>query len=131
MSSTWKEYTIQDHLNTIYDQLISKNDRLKKELYKSRVYYNNICNSHIESGFQQEAEWMDATRKHQRKFLEYDTYCFLIDMISNYRNIDGTFLAYQEMLLAVEENMLAFAREEKYEVSAILKEWLTKFSIST
>lgn len=131
MSSTWKEYTIQDHLNTIYDQLIYENDKLKKELYITRVYYNNICNSHITSGFQQETKWMKATQKHQHKFLEYDTYCFLIDLISNYRNIDGTFSAYQDMLLAIEENMLIFAREEQYEVSAILKEWLIKFSIST
>lgn len=126
MLTIWKEYTIQDRLNTLYDQLVIENDKIREELHISRKNYNQICNEHIYSGFRLELEWMEATKKHQFKFLEYDAHCFLIDVISDYRDVEGKFGLYKEMAASLERSMHMFAKEEKYEISAIIKRWLVK-----
>lgn len=130
MQTVWKNAAIQDRLSSVFDELISKNDRIQKELANSRNTYDRVCDDHINSGFQMENDWKRATDLHRSKFLEYDVHCYLIDMISSYRNVEGDFPSYQEMNSNIEHAMLLFAKEEKYEASAIIKHWLTKLNDS-
>ncbi|WP_437921674.1 hypothetical protein [Sphingobacterium sp. LRF_L2] len=122
-----KELEIQDRLSSIYETLIKEKEVVRQDLAKTRHNYKKVCDKHILSGFQSEMEWIEASHLHQQKFLEYDTHCYLIDILSDYRDIEGYFPEYIHMLANIEMVMFKFAKEERYEVSAIIKLWLNKF----
>lgn len=121
-----REVEIQDKLSTIFEELINQKESVRHELVQSRQTYKQVCDKHIMSGFSSELEWIEATQHHQKKFLEYDTHCYLIDIISDYRDIEGFFPEYIDMLANLETIMFKFASDERYEVSAIIKLWLNK-----
>ncbi|KGE13670.1 hypothetical protein [Sphingobacterium deserti] len=121
-----REVEIQDKLSTIFEELMDQKELIRDELVQSRQSYKQICDKHIFSGFSSELEWMDATEHHEQKFREYDVHCYLIDVLSDYRDIEGCFPEYIDMLANVENIMIKFANEEQYEISAIIKLWLNK-----
>ncbi|MFD1769106.1 hypothetical protein [Sphingobacterium suaedae] len=121
-----REVEIQDRLSTIFEDLMTTKESIRRELIQTRHTYKQVCDKHILSGFRTEVEWVEASHNHQQKFLEYDTHCYLIDILSDYRDIEGYFPEYLDMLANVESVMLRFATEERYEVSAIIKHWLGK-----
>lgn len=121
-----KEVEIQDRLSTIFEELKDKKEAIRRELIETRHNYKQVCDRHIHSGFRSEMEWVEASYNHQQKFLEYDTHCYLIDILSDYRDIEGYFPEYLDMLANIESVMIKFANDERYEVSAIIKRWLVK-----
>jgi len=121
-----REVEIQDKLSTIFDELVGQKELIRHQLVQSRQSYKQICDKHIFSGFSSELEWMDASAHHEQKFREYDVHCYLIDVLSDYRDIEGCFPEYIDMLANVENIMIKFANEEQYEISAIIKLWLSK-----
>ncbi|WP_293915051.1 MULTISPECIES: hypothetical protein [unclassified Sphingobacterium] len=127
MSIISKETEIQERLSSVYDALKSTKEQLRNELSVLRERYEDACLHHIESGFQKEQVWIQESDNHHRKYLEYDIHNFLLDIISDYRDLDGYFPEYSLMVNNIEELMFAYVNEEKYEVAAILKQWLTRF----
>ncbi len=121
-----REIEIQEKLSTIFDELIDQKEHIRHQLVRSRQVYKQVCDQHILSGFSSENEWLEATQQHQQKFLEYDAHCYLLDILADYRDIEGYFPEYIDMLANLEAVMLKFAQEERYEVSAIIKQWLNK-----
>lgn len=124
-----KETEIQGKLSSIFDELISKKESIRKELIETRLTYKRVCDKHILSGFTSEYEWLEATNNHQNKFVEYDIHCYLIEILSDYRNIEGDFPEYPDMTNTLESVMFKFANEERYEVSAIIQIWLNKLLV--
>lgn len=125
-----KEVAIQDKLSTIFDEMINQKENIRRELVHTRNRYKSICELHITSGFNTEYDWVVATDKHEEKYLQYDAYCYLIELLTDYRDIEGYFPEYEDMLYNLEQLMFKFARTEQYEVSAIIKCWLSKFLTS-
>ncbi|MFD2969745.1 hypothetical protein [Sphingobacterium bambusae] len=121
-----REIEIQEKLSTIFDELIDQKEHIRHQLAQSRQVYKQVCDQHILSGFASESEWLEATQLHQEKFIEYDAHCYLLDILTDYRDIEGYFPEYIDMLANLEAIMLKFAQEERYEVSAIIKQWLNK-----
>lgn len=125
-----KEIEIQDKISTVFEALINQKERIRRQLRKTRHSYDAICDKHIHSGFKTEAEWLEASNKHYIKYQEYDTYCCLTEIITDYRSVEGIFPEYLDMLQNLENIMLKYAAEERYEVAAILKNWLDKLTES-
>ncbi|GHE23084.1 hypothetical protein [Sphingobacterium griseoflavum] len=121
-----REIEIQEKLSTIFDELVDQKEHIRCQLARSRQLYKQVCDEHIFSGFSTEVAWLEATQQHQQKFLEYDAHCYILDILTDYRNMEGYFPEYIDMLANLENIMLRFAREERYEVSAIIKPWLQK-----
>lgn len=130
MSLISKEAEIQERLATIFDKLIFQKEEIRKELMLTRTNYQQVCDRHILSGFRAEFEWIQASDNHQSKFIEYDIHCYLIDILTDYRSVEGIFPEYLDMLQNLENIMLKYAAEERYEVAAILKNWLDKLTES-
>lgn len=125
-----KEIEIQDKISAVFEALINQKELIRIQLRTTRNSYAAICDKHIHSGFKTEAEWLEISNQHQNKFLEYDTYCCLTDIITDYRSIEGIFPEYQDMLRNLESIMLKYAAEERYEVAAILKNWIDRLKES-
>lgn len=125
-----KEIEIQEKIATVFESIIHQKELIRIQLRNTRDTYDAICDKHINSGFKTESEWLEASNMHQNKFLEYDTYCCLIDILSDYRSIEGIFPEYLDMVNNLKNIMLKYADEERYEVAAILKNWIEKLDDS-
>lgn len=125
-----KETEIQQRLNNVYDALQSTREKLREELLLFRSRYENACLDHIKSGFRKEKSWIKESNNHHQKYLEYDIHIYLIDIISDYRDLHGHFPEHTLMLDNIEQLMFAFAEEEKYEEAAVLNRWLKQFELA-
>lgn len=119
-----KEHQIQEELSRIYESIILQQNRIKEELNNSRSYFDSICDKHIQEGFVLDMDVNHAKRSHQTKFVEYDIYCHIIEVINDYMDINGQFPEYKDMFFTLEDIMLQLAHEEKYELAGILKKWV-------
>ncbi|MEJ5056377.1 hypothetical protein [Sphingobacterium sp. MYb382] len=128
MTMISKETAIQEKLSALFDELLSKKENIRVQLMETRNTYQQICEKHILSGYRLEGEWLEVSDFHQNKFVEYDMHCYLIDILSDYRNIEGFFPEYQDMMDTLDMLMLRFAGEERYELAAIIKAWLVRFN---
>lgn len=125
MTIVSKETEIQDRISTVYDNLITEKESIYEAFLHTREHHLTAHNE-ILAGFFPDGEWEDNQNVDQQNFVEYDIYCYLVDIISDYRDIEGGFPEYLDMIANLEQVMLKFARRENYEVSAIIKRWLQK-----
>lgn len=123
-----KEEEIQDELASVYDLMLDKKEIIKTELVICRKSFDIACNNHIDSGFLTEKDWVAANNSHYLKFIEYEVYCHIIEIINDFKDLHGKFPEYTEMYLTLEHIMLDFAYTEKYELAAIIKHWLDKIN---
>jgi len=121
-----KELQIQEELARIYELLINRQKLIKEELNTSRLNFNSICDRHMQDGFLCDYDVHHANNSHQVKFVEYDIYCHIIEIINDYMDIHGQFPEYREMFDTLEHIMLQLAGEEKYELAGILKVWVDR-----
>lgn len=119
-----KEAEVQEGLAQLYDHLLTTKNKVQKELIKIRVLFENACHEHILNGYQEENSWLTENSNHQMKFIEYDIYCHIIEIIQDFQDLYGQFPEYKDMYLTLQQIMLQFAKEEKYELAAILKLWV-------
>lgn len=131
MSIISKEEEIQEELASVYELLLSKKDLIQAELTYYREDFNKACNRHIDSGFQSDIDWIEANNNHHFKFIEYDTYCQMIEIMNDFKDLYGKFPEHKEMFDTLQETMLEFARNEKYELAAITKIWVDKINSAT
>ncbi len=120
---------IQEELSKMYDLLLSERSKIQKELAFSRIIYKNICEKHITNSFNYEKEWLKADKCHYNKFIEYDMYCHLIEIINDFKDHYGYFPEYHEMYWTLHQVMLQFANEEKYEIAGIVKIWVDRIHV--
>lgn len=128
MSIISKEAEIQEELATIFELIIHEKESIKVELTCYRNEFDMACNNFINDGFANEDDWISARKQHQLKFTEYETYCHIIEIVSDFRDIQGKFPDYKEMHFTLQQIMIEFARLEKYELAAITKRWVDKIN---
>lgn len=121
-----KETELQEELTAIFEDLLTKKESVKKELVRTRKDFNAACDLHIKSGFKSDNEWISANICHQLKFVEYEMYCHMIDILNDFKDIYGQFPEYLEMHQTLNQIMIQLANEEKYELAAITKLWVDK-----
>lgn len=121
-----KETELQEGLMAIFDTLLLKKGYVKSELVHMREEFNIACDEHIQNGFKSDQGWMKANICHQHKFMEYEMYCHLIDIVNDFKDIYGQFPDYLEMYQTLNQLMIQLAEEEKYELAAIIKLWVDK-----
>ncbi|TDQ77009.1 hypothetical protein [Sphingobacterium yanglingense] len=121
-----RETELQEGLTAIFDHLLLKKEGVKKELVRTRKDFNKACDHHIKNGFQSEQEWVNANICHQNKFIEYEMYCHIIDILNDFKDIYGQFPEYIEMHRTLNQIMIKLAQDEKYELAAIAKLWVDK-----
>ncbi len=119
-----RQKQVQIHLSTMYDSLLNSVEKMKKDLECHRYQYEEACNLHIDSGFKHEKLWLSADEKYQQKFVEFETHCFLLDLLSEYRNEEGNFIHLEEISLTLESLIHQYEDQEAYEICAIIKKWL-------
>ncbi|MBE8723204.1 hypothetical protein [Sphingobacterium pedocola] len=122
------EAEIQERLSAVYEELINAKDLIRHELIESRLNYDKACDKHIQTGFRCEYEWIDAEISHQENFIKYDIYCHLLEIVNDFRDLYGQFPEYHQMYVTLNLIMLQLAREEKYELAAILKNWVDRIN---
>ncbi len=121
-----KEAELQERLSAIFENLLIKKDSVKEELAHTRKDFNTACDLHIKSGFQSEQDWINANICHQHKFVEYEIYCHMIEILNDFKDIYGQFPEYLQMHQTLSQIMIQLAQEEKYELAAIAKLWVDK-----
>ena len=121
-----KETELQEGLMAIFDTLLLEKGYVKSELVHMREKFNIACDEHIQNGFKSDQGWINANICHQNKFMEYEMYCHLIDIINDFKDIYGQFPDYLEMYQTLNQLMIQLAEEEKYELAAIIKLWADK-----
>lgn len=121
-----RNWEIQEELSEVYNSLILEKNKIQKELVISRFVYKSICEKHISDGFNQEQEWLKADRSHYVKYLEYDMYCHIVEIINDFQDLYGHFPEYDEMYTTLHQIMIRFAEEEEYELASIMKHWVDK-----
>ncbi len=121
-----KEVEIQHRISTVYDNLITEKESIYEAFLRTEEYHQMVPDDHVLAVFFSEGHWEDVQNGHQQKFVEYDIYCYLVDIVSDYRDIEGYFPEYLDMIANLEQVMLKFAQQENYEVSAIIKRWLQR-----
>lgn len=114
---------VQMHLSSMYDKLEFNVKKLKKELNTYRSNYEEACDKHINSGFRFENLWLKADHTYQLKFKEFETHCFLLEILSDYRDEQGNFIHLHEVFVTLESLIQQFIKQEDYEVCAIIKKW--------
>ena len=114
---------VQLHLNTIYDNLQNSVDKLKIDLSVHRNLYEEACSKHINSGYKLDKLWQIADSNYQNKFREFETHCFLLDILTDHRDEEGNFNHIEEILLSLESLIKQFINQEAYEVCAMIKKW--------
>lgn len=119
-----KEDEVQINLASVYHILLEEKDRIKTELTAFRMDFNNACNSHINNGFCYDDDWLVSKNNHHKKFIEYDIYCQITEIVNDYKDLHGKFPDYEEMYYTLHQIMIQFAGNEKYELAAILKPWV-------
>jgi len=112
----------------MYELLICTRDTIKKEVLVSRKAFERACDIHIRNGFSSNQDFETAHQQHYLKFIEYDIYCHLVEIFSDYKDIYGQFTAYQEMTSTLKEWMFRCAEDENYEHAAVIKLWLDKLT---
>ncbi len=118
-----KHKEVQLHLSTMYDSLHNNVEKMKKELKAHRSDYENACHMHIKSGFQLEKLWLKADRNYQNKFKEFETNCFLLEILTEYRDEEGNFMHLEEFIITLESLLKLFIDQEAYETCAVIKKW--------
>jgi hypothetical protein len=108
--------------------LILEKNKIQKELVISRFVYKSICEKHINEGFNHEQEWLKADRVHYVKYLEYDMYCHIVEIINDFQDLYGHFPEYGEMYSTLHQIMLRFAAVEEYELASIMKRWVDRIN---
>lgn len=126
MATISRKWEIQEELSEMYNSLISEKNKVKRELEISRFIYKKICEKHINDNYTHEQEWLQADRTHHGKYLEYDMYCHIVEIIQDYRDLYGQFPEYTEMYTTLYQIMIRFAEAEKYELAAIMKRWVDR-----
>lgn len=121
-----KEIEIQEGLASVYDSLLDKIDNMKMSLSNSRNTFKNACKRFIENGFNTEDEWIKANELHETKFLEYDIYCHIQEIINDFKDLHGQFPEYYQMYRTLDNIMLQFAHQEEYELAAMIKLWVDR-----
>ncbi|WP_156307637.1 hypothetical protein [Sphingobacterium endophyticum] len=122
-----KQREVQIHLSSLYDNLQSSVEKMKKELKSHRTEYEDACHLHIKSGFQLEKLWLTADRNYQNKFREFETHCFLLEILTDYRDEEGNFNHLDEFKLTLESLLQQFIKQEAYETCAVIKKWNDHF----
>lgn len=124
---------IQEGLSIIYDSILKERNRTQKELVLSRLVYKNLCEKHILNDYDFERQYLKAEKCHFNKFMEYDLYCLIVDILNDFRDLQGYFPEYEQMHITLNDLMLSLANEEKYELAAAIKTWIQKIhhTIST
>jgi len=118
-----KQREVQIHLSSLYDNLQTSVENMKKELKTHRSEYEDACHLHIKSGFQLEKLWLTADRNYQNKFREFETHCFLLEILSDYRDEEGNFIHMDEFILTLESLLKQFVKQEAYETCTVIKRW--------
>ncbi|SRR5690606_2355623 len=119
---------IQEELTKMYDLLLSERNKIQKELVLFRKIYKNSCEKHINDNFNHEKEWLHADQCHYNKFIEYDMYCHLVEIVNDFKDPMGYFPEYHEMYWTLHHVMLRFAEKEKYEIAGIIKIWVDRIN---
>lgn len=128
MSIISKEEEIQENLASVYDILLNHKETIKIELISVREYFDEVCDKHIASGFTSENNWIGAKQQHKSKFIEYEIYCQIFEVINDFKDHHGHFPEYHEMYQTLYHIMIQFANNEKYELAAIIKLWVDKIN---
>lgn len=124
-----KEEEIIEKIASIYDLLLKERELLEVELTFIRHNFERACNAHIHNGFQED-EWLEIKTIHQSKYNEYEIYCHIIEIITDFRDLYGRFPEYNEMYLTLNQTMIQLAKIEKYETAMIFKPWVDKIKIA-
>ena len=122
-----KQRDVQIQLSCMYDKLKNNVDQMKQDLKRHRNWYEDACHMHIKSGFQLETLWLKADQNYQDKFREFETHCFLLDIFSDYRDEEGSFIHLKEFFLTLDMLIDRFIQQEAYEICSILQEWKNRF----
>ncbi|MGJ1203885.1 hypothetical protein [Sphingobacterium lactis] len=118
-----KQKEVQIHLSTMYDTLQTSVEKMKGELKTHRSMYEDACHMHIKSGFKLENLWLRADQNYQDKFREFETHCFLLEILTDYRDEEGNFIHLEEFFLTLRSLLQKFVEQEAYEICAIIKKW--------
>jgi len=122
-----KEVEIQDKISAIYDKLTSQKESIYQESVQIQEQQDTPLSKHLRLGNLYKSDSVDVLQTGGRKLIEYDIYCYLVDIVTDYRDIEGYFPEYLDMIANLEQVMLKFAQQENYEVAAIIKYWLQNF----
>ena len=121
-----KETALQEDLIAIFEKILTEKEGLKEELARKRKEFSVACDQHIQNGFKSDRSWLYANICHQHKFIEYEIYCHIIDILNDFKDIYGQFPEYIEMNQTLSQIMIRLAEDEKYELAAIVKLWVDK-----
>ncbi len=127
MSLISKETVLQERIITVIENLKIKIEDLRRELMECCEMFNKVCNEHIESGYRESNKLAEVSLIHQKKSEEFDIHKKLLDIISDYADINGYLPDYQEMIDQLENLMLNYAQFEEYEIAASIKKWHSSF----
>ncbi|HMR19023.1 MAG TPA: hypothetical protein PKA53_06965 [Sphingobacterium sp.] len=126
MAIVSRNLEIQEELSEMYNSLISEKNKIQQELVISRFVYKSVCEKHINNGFNYEQEWLKADKTHYERYIEYDMYCHIVEIIHDFQDLYGHFPEYEEMYATLHRIMLRFADDEEYELAAIIKRWVDR-----
>ena len=79
-----KEDEVQENLASLYQTFLDKKEKIKTELTVYRNDFDKACNTHITNGFCDEDDWLISKNNHHKKFVEYEIYCQVTEVINDY-----------------------------------------------
>lgn len=123
-----KHAEVQEELTTIYELLLRKRSRIHTELKNIRKKFEKQCDTFILNGFNDEKAPIITNKLYHHKFVEYDTYCHMIDILNDFKDVYGYFPEYEEMHSTLNSTMLQLANDENYECAAVVKIWVDQIN---
>ncbi|MEJ5091633.1 hypothetical protein GEO21_16475 [Sphingobacterium faecium] len=123
MSIVSKDFEIQENLIVLIEDLQNNIYDLRDRIADYSQLYNKTRNQIGECEVQHEKIADLIGEKHHSLYHKMKSLHYLFEIINDYRDCNGIFQDQNDMIVQVQEIMLAYAEKEFYEEAATIKKW--------
>lgn len=127
MSIVSKDFEIQENLIVLIEDLQNNIYDLRDRIADYSQLYNKTRNQIGECEVQHEKIADLIGEKHHSLYHKMKSLHYLFEIINDYRDCNGIFQDQNDMIVQVQEIMLAYAEKEFYEEAATIKNGMTYF----
>lgn len=110
-----KQTAMQIQLVSMYTFLESKVKQMQVELKAHRQL--------VYAGDDYELVCRKSDLNYQKKMIEVETFCIFYDVMTEYIDVEGTFIHLDEITITLKSLLKEFEEQEAYEVCSIIKKW--------
>ncbi|AIM38228.1 hypothetical protein ACFX5U_16510 [Sphingobacterium sp. SG20118] len=123
MSIVSKDLEIQENLITLIEDLQNNIHDISHRIADYGQLYNQARNRIGAYDDRNEKITDQIGEKHHNLYHKKKALNYLFEIIMDYRDANGIYHEYDDMIAQVENIMLAFAEKEQYEDAATIKKW--------